>query len=105
VQRYDDRSAASGQRGQRGEPEMRVDDVERGAPGRALDRRGGPRQRARSGREGEHLDRDVVAPLQGLDLVAHEDAALRGGVGRPHVRHDERAHRSERTFVAKTAHS
>ena len=66
--------------------------------------------------------RDQVEALQRLDDVEVEvfafpagpRALLRAaatirrttrGAGRPHVRHDERAHRSERTFVTKTAHS
>jgi hypothetical protein len=113
MQRHDDRPAPRGERRQRREAEVRVDDVVRRAAQRpvrrararaAADRRDRPQQRARAGREREDLDLDARPAPQRLDLVAHEDAALRRGGGRPHVRHDERAHRAERTFVAHLSH-
>jgi hypothetical protein len=104
VERHDHRAAQRGERRQRGQAEVGVDDVELRAARPAADRRDRAQQGARAGREREHLHLDVAAAPQRLDLVAHEDAALGGGVRRPHVRHDERAHRAERTFVTKLPH-
>ena len=123
VEGHHDGAAPGGERGQGREPEVRVDDVEarpvraplparaprarrtRRAPRGPADRRDRAQQRPRAGREGEDLDLDAGAPAQRLDLVAHEHAPLRCGVRRPHVRHDERAHPVERTFVTNSPHT
>ena len=83
VQRHDERARRAGERRPRGQPEVRVDDVEARRARVAAPQRARGARVARAGREREQLDLDAAAPPQRLDLVAHEDAERpgRSGVG------------------------
>ena len=92
VQGHHDRAEPGEQRRPRGEPEVRVDDVEAlpAVAAAQVDRRAG--EVPRPGREREQLDLEVVAAPERLDLVAHERPQPRPLARRVHVRDHQDAH-------------
>ena len=93
VQRDDPLVGVDRERGPRGEPEVRVDDVEALALEAPLEvARGADVGRGAAGIERVQLDVEVVDAPQRLDLVADESAQRRPGRGGVHVGDDERAH-------------
>src|SRR5665213_1017636 len=94
VQRERVARTAQRQRRPRGQPEVRVDDVQASAGEAAAQEPRGARIRERAGWELEQLDLDAGDLPQCRNLVAHEHAASRAFARGGHVRDDQRAHRA-----------
>ena len=100
VERHDDGPAQRGERRQRGEAEVRVDDVERRARASGARIVAIARSSAR-GPGGNANTSTSTSPRRRSASTWSRTKIPRCGAAsrRPHVRHDERAHRAERTFV------